>query len=47
MLEQHQHTLQLLQQAASQAGDSQLRAHAQSAIPHVERQLAAAQRLAF
>lgn len=47
MLKQHQHTLQLLQQAASQAGDPQLRAHAQSAIPHLERQLATAQRLAF
>jgi putative membrane protein len=46
-VKQHQRTLQLLQQAASQAGDPQLRAHAQSAIPHIERQLATAQRLAF
>jgi putative membrane protein len=47
MVKQHQRTLQLLQQAASQAGDPQLRAHAQSALPHIERQLFTAQRLAF
>lgn len=47
LIKQHQHTLQLLQQAASQAGDPQLRAHARSAIPHIERQLVTAQRLAF
>jgi putative membrane protein len=42
MVLHHKETLQLLDQAAVQAADPQLRAHAQRAIPHVERHLAQA-----
>jgi putative membrane protein len=46
MVKDHGETLQLLQRAASQAGDAQLRAHAQKAIPHVQQHLELAKRLA-
>lgn len=45
MVKDHQETLALLQKAASQAADPQLRAHAQKALPHVQQHLAMAQRL--
>jgi putative membrane protein len=46
MVKDHSETLQLLQRAASQAGDPQLRAHAQKAMPHVQQHLEMAKRLA-
>ena len=46
MVADHNNTLELLQQAAAQASDPQLRAHAQKAMPHVQQHLEMARRLA-
>jgi putative membrane protein len=46
MVKDHTDTLQLLQQAAAQASDPQLKAQAQKAIPHVQQHLQMAQQLA-
>jgi putative membrane protein len=45
MVKEHQATLQLLNQASSQARDPQLRTHVQRVIPHVQQHLATAQRM--
>jgi putative membrane protein len=45
MVKDHTDTLQLLQQAAAQASDPQLKAQAQKAIPHVQQHLQMAQQL--
>ena len=46
MVKDHQQTLELVQRAAAQAKDAELRAHAQKAIPHVQQHLQMAQSLA-
>lgn len=46
MVKDHSETLQLVQRAAAEAKDPELRAHAQKAIPHVRQHLEMAQRLA-
>jgi len=45
MVADHNNTLELLQQAAAQASDSRLRAHAQKAIAHVQQHMEMARRL--
>jgi putative membrane protein len=47
MVRHNEETLRLLQLAAAHAGDPGLRAYAQRAMPHLERQLAAARRILF
>lgn len=46
MVGDHEQTLQLLNQTVAQAGDPELRAHAQKALPHVQHHLQLARRIA-